>query len=414
MTTRHVHPWLFLILMIPFGVVAGYVSVTLGSQLGRAGVSVEKVAALGALVTLPHTFKFFWSPMVDVTLTQKKWYMLSVLLTAAGVASFGFFPADESGLVAFGFAAFLGSLASTVVAMAVESLMAHCSAEELKGRAGGWAMAGNLGGSGIGGGLGLFLVERVSAPWMASCFVALLCLLCVLALVGLPSPARNFEGRSVFPLIGESLKDLWCTVCQRRGLLALILCFLPLGVGASSGLWAALAPEWNASPDLVALVTGVVGGLVSAAGCIAGGFISDRRDRQTSYVWFGILVALAGVALAVLPRTPAIFTVCTLVFSFVTGLSWAGYSAFVLEAIGKGAAATKYSAFASLANAPIAYMTVFNGAIQTRMGTGGMLYMEAAVGALAAGVFIFTARRLLPHRTAAGGQSGQALTVKAD
>ncbi|HEX2747190.1 MAG TPA: hypothetical protein VHM91_04255, partial [Verrucomicrobiales bacterium] len=72
MTDRRVPPWIFLVLMIPFGVISGYVSVTLGSQLGRAGVSVDKIAALIALGTLPHTFKFFWSPVVDVTLSQKK------------------------------------------------------------------------------------------------------------------------------------------------------------------------------------------------------------------------------------------------------------------------------------------------------------------------------------------------------
>jgi len=396
--SRHANPWLFLILMIPFGAVSGYASVTLGSQLGRAGVSVEKIAALGALSTLPHTFKFFWSPVVDVTLSAKKWYIISALLTAVGLASLGFFPATETGLAAFGFAVFLGSLASTVVGMAVESLMAHCAAEQTKGRAGGFAMAGNLGGSSIGGGLGLFMVERVPQPWMASCFVALLCVLCIAALAGMPSPARDLVGHKVFPLIGESLKDLWRTIRQRRGFAALILCFLPLGIGASSGLWSALAPEWNASPDLVAVVTGVLGGLVSIAGCIAGGYICDRRDRQTSYVWFGILVAICGVALAALPRTPAMFTVCTLVFSFVVGLSWAAYSAFVLEAIGKGAAATKFSAFSSLANAPIAYMALFNGFIHSRMGTSGMLYMEAAAGALGAVVFISVVKLLLRRR----------------
>ncbi len=398
---RHVHPWLFLVLMVPFGIVSGYVSVTLGSQLGRAGVPLEKIAGLAALGVLPHTFKFFWSPMVDVTLTQKKWYVISALFTAAGVAALGFFPATEAGLAAIGTAVFLGSLASTVLGMAVDALMAHCSAEELKGRAGGWAMAGNLGGSSVGGGLGLFMVERVTEPWIASCFVGGLCLLCISALYGLPAPGRDLQSRGLIPLIGESLKDLWLTVGQRRGKLALILCVLPLGVGASSGLWSAVAPEWNASPDLVALVTGVVGGLVSMAGCIAGGFICDRCHRQTSYVWFGILVAVAGVALAALPRTPAVFTVCILAFSFAGGLSWAGYSAFVLEAIGKGAASTKYSAFASLANAPIAYMALFNGAMQKRWGTGGMLYIEAAVGVIAALVFILAAKRLLPHRPAA-------------
>ena len=384
--------------MIPFGVVSGYASVTLGSQLGRAGVSMEKILALGALGTLPHTLKFFWSPLVDVTLSQKKWYVLSTLFTAVGVAALGFFPATEASLVAFGFAVFLGCLASTVVGMAVESLMAHCSAEELKGRAGGWAMAGNLGGSSIGGGLGLFIVERVPEPWMASCFVALLCLLCALALRGLPSPARDIIGHRVFPLIWGSLKDLWRTIRLRRGMLALILCFLPLGIGASSSSWSALAPQWNASPDLVAIVTGVVGGFVAIAGCIAGGFICDRRDRQTSYVWFGILVAISGVALAALPRTPVMFTVCTLIFSFTQGLSWAAYSAFVLEAIGKGAAATKFSVFSSLANAPIAYMAVFNGYIHSKLGTSGMLYMEAAMGVLGAVVFIIAVKLLLPRR----------------
>ncbi|HEX2748545.1 MAG TPA: hypothetical protein VHM91_11140, partial [Verrucomicrobiales bacterium] len=189
------------------------------------------------------------------------------------------------------------------------------------------------------------------------------------------------------------------TVCERRGLLALILCFLPLGIGASSQLWSALAPEWHTSDDQVATVTGLLGGAVSAAGCLVGGFICDRRNRQASYVWFGIFVALSGIAMALLPRTPAMFTLCTLLFSFTTGLSWTGYTAFVLEAIGKGAAATKFSACASLANAPIAYMNSFNGFTQTQWGTKAMLLIEAAMGALGAVLFIVSTKWLLARGT---------------
>jgi MFS family permease len=397
MTGRRVHPWLFLVLMIPFGVIAGYVAVTLGFQLGEAGVSVAEISALGALTTLPHTFKFFWSPLVDVTLSQKKWYMISMVLTAAAVASFGLFPATTAGLVAIGFAVTAGSVASTVVGMSVESLMAHSAAEETKGQAGGWFMGGNLGGYGIGGGLGLMIAKRVSEPWMASCSVAFLCVLCGLALPGLPSPARDIAGGGFFPRIGSSLMDLWIIVRQRRGLLALILCCLPVGVGASSNLWSVLGHEWDASPDRIAMVAGVAGGLVSAAGSIAGGFVCDRFPRQTSYLWFGIFVAQAGVALALLPRTPLMFTLCTLLFSFTTGLSWAAYSAFVLEAIGKGAAATKFSAFASLANAPLAYMAVFNGITWTKWGTTAMLLIEAGVGVLAAVLFVLAAKWFFPR-----------------
>jgi predicted MFS family arabinose efflux permease len=222
----------------------------------------------------------------------------------------------------------------------------------------------------------------------------------MLALPFLPSPVRDTSGSGVLPRIGQSLKDLWLTVRQRRGLLALILCFLPLGIGASSGLWSAVAKDWDAGPNLVAIVTGVVGGLVSAAGCILGGFICDRWDRQKCYVWFGIFVSLAGVALAILPRTPLMFTLGTLAFSFWTGVAWAGYTAFVLEAIGKGAAATKFSAFASLANAPIAYMTYFVGWVQENKDTTTMLYYEALTGLLGAGIFILAVKWLLPSRDA--------------
>ena len=56
-----------------------------------------------------------------------------------------------------------------------------------------------------------------------------------------------------------------------------------------------------------------------------------------------------------------------LIYAFITGLAYASFSAVVLEAIGGGAAATKYSMFASLSNAPIAYMTLVIGWAHTQV-----------------------------------------------
>ncbi len=390
-----VPPWLFCILMAPFGIATGYASVTLGALLVRGGVSVSQIATLGAMGTLPHTFKLLWSPAVDVTLTPKKWYLLSLLAVAAGVGALGAWSAEAGNLAAITALVVFASAASTVLGMAVDSLMAHGTAEDRKGRAGGWSQAGNLGGAGIGGGLGLFMAVRVPEQWMASTAIAVLCLLCALPLLWIPKPPRDLEGRHAGELLMASLRDLWRTIRVRRGLLALLLCFVPLGIGASSGLWSAIAPEWGVSEDQVALVAGVLGGVVCAAGSIAAGFLCDHWHRQRAYVFFGIMVAAAGAALAVLPRTPVLFTVVTLAFSFCTGLSWAGYSAFVLEAIGRGAAATKYSAYASLANAPIWYMSHVNAWTHKAWGTTGMLYFEAGMGVLGAAVFLTAARLLL-------------------
>jgi hypothetical protein len=79
----------------------------------------------------------------------------------------------------------------------------------------------------------------------------------------------------------------------------------------------------------------------------------------------------------------------------ITGLTYAGFSAFVLEAMGKGAAATKHNVFGSLSNTPIRYMTRIDGWAHTRHGPAGMLCAEALLGMIGLVAFsaVFTAAR---------------------
>ena len=144
----------------------------------------------------------------------------------------------------------------------------------------------------------------------------------------------------------------------------------------------------------MALVTGVLAGVISAAGCIVGGWWCDRVDRQRAYVYFGLMQAGCAIAMALLPRTQPMFIIWTSVYAFITGLTYVGFSAVVLEAIGRGAAATKYSLFASLSNMPIGYMTNIDGWAHDRWGSGGMLYTEAALCGLGAVVFLGVASSL--------------------
>jgi len=71
--------------------------------------------------------------------------------------------------------------------------------------------------------------------------------------------------------------------------IALILCFLPIGSGAASNLWSAISKDWSASADTVALIVGVIGGLLSAIGCLIGGWICDLMDRKKGYILFGVI-----------------------------------------------------------------------------------------------------------------------------
>ena len=397
MPVRRTHPSVFLVLIVPFGAMGGYLSVAIGYQLTQAGVSVEEVAALIAASYIPQTWKFLWAPVADTTLSRKTWYLLAGLVSAVGIFVTGAVPADAASLPLLYAAVLISNVASTFLAMATESLMVYNTPPALQGRAGGWFQAGNLGGNGLGGGAGLWLAQTLPEPWMAAAAIAVACALCCAALWFVPEPPPLARTGHYGRMLLEVLKDLWQVVRARAGILALLICFLPIGSGAASNLWAAVADDWHASANTVALATGVFSGIVSALGCIFGGYGADRMDRKTAYALYGLLMALSTVAMAVAPRTETMYVVFTLVYAFIQGLTYAGFTAVVLETIGLGAAATKYNLYASLSNMPIAYMTLVDGWAHTRWGAAGLLNVEAAFGILGIIVFIVVAM-VLPRR----------------
>jgi len=380
MSERHVHPWVFMILIIPFGAISGFVNVAVGFMLTKSGVPVDRTAALIALGLLPHTWKFAWAPIADTTLTRKRWYVIASLLSAIGIFATGAIPLTAAGLALLSVVVFTSNVAVTFLGMAVESLMAYSTPENLKGRAGGWFQAGNLGGQGIGGGAGLWLAQHLASSWIAAAIVAGACVCCCFALRLVDEPPATHRHEDLRISLINVAKDVWNVSRSRMGALALILCFLPIGSGAASNLWGAVAADWKASANTVAMVTGVLGGIVSAVGCVTGGLICDRMNRKAAYAAYGVLQALCASAMALAPRTESTYVIFTLIYAFITGLTYAGFSAFVLEAMGLGAAATKYNLYASLSNMPIYYMTNVDGWAHKQWGPSGMLHTEAVCG----------------------------------
>jgi MFS family permease len=407
MTTRqrHTHPIVFMFLMIPFGVMAGYVAVTLAYLLSKAGIPVERVAALIAAGGIPHIWKFGWAPVIDSVLTRKTWYVLASVFSAAGIWAIGVIPLNAASLSTLTVVVVSANFAVSFLGMATDSLMAYGTPLELKGRAGGWFQAGNLGGCGLGGGAGLWLTQHITNAATAA-ILAFACLACCLALFFVAEPASTIRDERVFKTLGNVLKDLWGVTRARIGFLAMFLCLLPIGSGAASNLWSAVASDWHASADTVALVTGVLGGVLSAAGCLSGGWICDRMDRKNAYILYGGLQAFCAFGMAFAPRTRWSFIIFTSLYALITGLTYAGFSALVLEAMGTGAAATKYNVFASLSNAPIYFMTLIDGWAYTRWGAAGMLNTEATVCLLGVVPFLVLAalvNRIRPRTLAPQG-----------
>jgi PAT family beta-lactamase induction signal transducer AmpG len=379
------YPVIFAVLFAPFGVSAGYVSVTLAFLLARAGVPTAVIATLMALSIFPQTWKMLWAPLVDTVGNPKLWYGLGTATVGVTVLAMSVLPMTRAEVPVFSGLIIFSSVASTLISMSTEIFMANQTPPELRGRASGWSQAGNLGGTGIGGGIGLLLAEHVNAPWVSGAVLAVICFICWAGMLALPRLHRIQRTHSYLRELWGVLVDVWQVVRSRLGYLALIIMILPIASGAMP--WSAVASEWHASGDLVALVNGIGNGLASMAGAMAAGFVCDRMDPKRAYCLFGILVGLASAALIVVPRTPSMFAVFVLLYWGMVGMGYTGYAAIVLEAIGKKSAATNWNLMAALSNAPITVMSIFDGWVHDKYGTNAMLLGELVLPAIAIAAF---------------------------
>ena len=392
------HPIVFLILCLPFGAASGYLVVTLAYLLRQSGVGVADIAWLISLSFWPQVLKFLWAPIVDTTLTSKTWYVTAAAASGATLVGIGLYhPSPATFLLLTGLVV-LNNIAISFLGMAAENLMAHATTDADKGRAGGWYQAGNLGGQGIGGGAALWIAQNTPIPWLPGFAMAALFIACCGALWFVNESDMGHRRLNYVASIGNVLRDVWDTGKSRVGLLALLICFLPIGSGAASGLWASISGDWHANADTVAMVNGVLGGVASIIGSLIGGYLSDRMNRQLGYSLFGIVLAAVTLAMLAAARSPAMFVVFTLAYAFVQGLNYASFSAVVLEAIGRGAAATKYNVYACLSNVPIMYMTAYEGAAYDKWHANGLLISDALSGVAGVAFFALVALVFFPRR----------------
>jgi len=253
------YPIVFMPLFAPFGISSGYVSVTLGFLLSRAGVPTAIIGALIALSVWPQTWKMLWAPVVDTAGNPKLWYGLGTTLVGGSILMMSVLPMKGSQIPIFSALIVISSVASTLISMSTEIFMANQTPPELRGRASGWSQAGNLGGNGIGGGIGLLLAEHVSRAWVSGAVLAAICFACWAGVLWLPRLVRTTKAPSYIGELKGVVLDVWAVAKSRLGYLALIIMVLPLASGAMP--WSAVANEWRASGDLVAMVNGIGGGI---------------------------------------------------------------------------------------------------------------------------------------------------------
>ncbi len=92
------HPVIFTMLYIPFGALSGFVGVALTFMASANGMSVADASLLTGANLLTSWLKWTWAPMVDVTLSPKKWYIFATTCSALGVLGMSALPLTQDTL----------------------------------------------------------------------------------------------------------------------------------------------------------------------------------------------------------------------------------------------------------------------------------------------------------------------------
>lgn len=388
------HPFVWLVLYFPLGLANGFPAVALGYLASRAGLDVSTIAGIVGMTFVGGGWKFLWAPIGDYTLSRKRWYLISIFAISIGLLAMTAVPLSRASAPILSALTLLTTVAATFSAFATEGLMAHNTTPATRGRAAGWFQAGNQFGQTAGGGVALWLIVHSPAPWVGGLALAALISACALALVGLEEPRRALAGASITARVADAWRELVDVMRSRAGRLAMILAILPIGTGAAMFLFGAIAPEFNASADVVSSVVGLGGGIVIVLGCFAGGRLADRVSKPTAYAVSCGLGLVACVVMAASPRTSASYAVTALFYTFTLGMVTASFTGLVLAIIGDTAAATKINLFFAINTLFSLGMLRAAGWAHDAWSTSGMLLTEAFTGVAALVVFVLLARRV--------------------
>jgi MFS family permease len=390
------HPplWLFSLVLLA-GSVGPFVLVAMPFLLRREGISVEVISGISAVAMSPFMLMFLWSPVVDVILSRRNWIILGNFV-AAGFLYAGILMPRPKYLGLFTAMLFMGNMAISVYAIALNGLMAVLVPEESRGKGAAWFQIGNYGTVPLLAGAEFWFIAHLPLRSAAAAIAAMSCLPSLLILF-VHEPARPLAiNRSH---MREMFSEITAVLKRRQTWLGFLFLLSPIAYCAAYNLFSGLGVDFHASQRVVQWVTGIPGGVASVMlGSWVGGLMCDRWPKRVAFMSTGVLAGLVAAVMAAAPLTPATFVAGVLLYEFAFGASLSTGFALCLELTGFNPkiAGTCMALFSSACSAPQSYMTLVDGRGYGLWGIRGLLAVDAsclfAAAALLAGVYLICLR----------------------
>jgi MFS transporter, PAT family, beta-lactamase induction signal transducer AmpG len=420
LATRRGRLTAFFALYITEGIPLGFAATAVAFQLRKMGVGPAEIGAFVGSFYLPWAFKWAFGPLVDVFRSRRfghrrAWILGCQLVMASTLAVLVM--VDLPGSLAL----FTGILLvhNTFAAMqdvAIDALACNSLREDERGLGNGLMFAGAAIGTALGGAGVLKLMPYTG--FQPTFFVVAAAILLVTIVIVWPlrepeepqSPVLDagVGAAQRWRNIGVAMRDFsvesFRSFLATRGALAGVL-FALLPSGAMTlglAMRSTLSAEFGLSESEAGSLE-LWSNIISAAGMVMGGWLSDRLGRQrTLFVYIALMslpVAWLGWRLQqlgyVMPQTPgssnqgplgpvlaSALWASTMAYTFFMGLMYGTRSAIMMDVTNPKVAGTQFTAYMAMMNLAIAASATWQGVSAEVLGYPKTLFIDAGVGLL--------------------------------
>ncbi len=386
-STQKERPWLFGLLVAPNAVLAfGIISGVLSYLLRRQGVSIGRSSEIIALLILPQTIYFLWSPITDFWIRRRSWLIVGAIGSALTLAiAFHGSRLDTPSSVAL---MFLSACFGQLIVSSCGGMMGTLRSEVIRRKASSVYQSGAL----AFGALGVFVLARLAEQmgmgplgWIAA---ALIALPAFAALAAPEQPRAQEHGiRETFACIWQEFK---ATFFRWRAVPYTLLMLFPMASGALIGLLPGIAQDYSVSGQQMAWMNGLAGALLTASGSLAATLIPARIRASVAYLSVALFNESLLVILWLGPLNSSTYFIGATLYLFTIGTCYALFTAVVLEFLGQSgkSGCGRYSIINSLGNVPVVYMTALDGRGAKIWGARGLAATDAVMGGIGAAILL--------------------------
>lgn len=410
-------------LYVSEGIPLGFTAVAMAAYMRRGGLDVAQVGSFVATLYLPWAFKWAWAPLVDLVKLERfggrrAWialclFAMIVTLVAAGRVDL----VEQYRLVVV--LVFIHNIFAAMDDVAIDSLAVTTLEPDERGRANGFMFAGAYLGQGLGGGGAMFVASfwGFETALAYACALLVLVLAFVLLLVYDPAPVERAKAhavalwRAAMRSVAHVASELYAGFVRsgRGPLIGILFALVPAGAMALTAAVGTTIQVDLGLEDADIGALNVYSTILSALGCVAGGWLGDRFGlRKMIAVFYAMTVLPAlymGIVLSGADGLGSLgiteFYLAYNAAALFTGLHYGLSAAVFMGLTNPAVAATQFTAFMALRNLVIAYTNGWQGLVVEASSYATVFYLDAALVTLPLVLLPFLTPRAQAHGEAA-------------